>query len=404
MGIGAAGADRLRDQALAQLATLVEASDDAISAETPDAIITIWNPAAERLYGYTAEEAIGRSVAILIPPDYSAELPRILERLRRGQRIGHYETVRLRKDHVRIHVSVSISPILDAAGRVSGSVSVARDVTERKRADEERRQLLLREQAALAEARAALAIRDQFLSFAAHELRTPLTSLRGNIQLANRRLTRGMSADLILEALERAEGQVDRLGRLVRDLLDVSRIGAGRVVLQREPIPLESLAQRTVEVVRDAEPSRRIDLLLPPRSLVVDGDAERLEQVLINLLQNAIKYSPPEAPVAVRLESGRELARLAVEDHGIGIPAEDLPHVFDRFHRAGNVDLRSVSGLGLGLYIARGIVEAHGGRLMVASVAGQGSTFTIHLPLVRSRQTPAELQPEPVLPGVSREP
>lgn len=379
---------------ITHLVALIEASDDAIVSLSLDAIMTTWNPGAERLYGYTAVEAIGRSVAILIPPDYSAELPRIMDGLKRGERIGHYETVRVRKDRARIHVSVSIAPVDDGAGRVTGAVSIARDITERKRVDEDRRQLLIHEQAALAEARAALAVRDQFLSFAAHELRTPLTSLRGNVQLASRRLVRGAGPEPVLQVLERAEAQVDRLGRLVRDLLDVSRISSSRIMLQSEPLALESLVRRTVEMERDAEPSRLIDLELPARSLVANADAERLEQVVVNLLQNARKYSPAEAPIHVRLESGRDLARISVQDHGIGIPAEDLPHIFDRFHRASNVDFHGVAGLGLGLYIARGIVEAHGGRLTVDSIAGEGSTFTIHLPLVHGRDGHALEQPE----------
>lgn len=366
-----------------ELGALVESSDDAIVTQTLDAVITSWNPGAERIYGYAAAEMIGRSLALLVPPDRATELPRIMVRLRHGERTGHFETIHLRKDRTRIRVSVSFSPIRSNGGPLTGAVFIARDVTEQKRGEEERKKLLEREQAALAEARSALALRDQFLSFAAHELRTPLTSLRGNIQLAQRRLERGATSEAIIEAVGRADSQVDRLRRLVDDLLDVSRIGSGRLSIDVETVALQPLVKRMVDMERDIEPLRAIELSLPEASILLDVDPGRLEQVLINLLHNARKYSPPDKSVSVRVDRGTEHVRIAVQDQGIGIPPEDVPHIFDRFHRASNVDPRRVSGLGLGLYIARAIVEAHGGRLRLESAPGEGSTFTVILPIAR---------------------
>lgn len=230
-------------------------------------------------------------------------------------------------------------------------------------------------------AQEALSIRDGFLSLASHELRTPLTSLKGNLELVQRRLQRGQGVESIAGPLERAALQTERLIGLVRDLLDVARISSGHLEIERAPVDLGALVSRIVELERSTEPGRTIVLEAPAVAVVIEADEARLEQVLVNLLENARKYSPEQQPVRVVVQARGGAAVVSVEDRGIGIPPEELERIFERFHRASNIDRRSFSGLGLGLHIARQIVEAHGGALSANSTPGQGSTFTLTLPL-----------------------
>ncbi|MDP8907527.1 MAG: PAS domain S-box protein, partial [Chloroflexota bacterium] len=244
-------------------------------------------------------------------------------------------------------------------------------------------------QAALEGTQRALGMRDQFLSVASHELRTPLTALKGQIQLAARRFQRG-TAEGVPELIRQADQQVERLTGLVRDLLDVSRIAAGGFVIERDPVALGALVQRVVDLERAAAPNHAIHLEMPVEAPAVLADRERIEQVLVNLIENARKYSPHTKPIRVRVGVTDDRVTISVEDRGVGIPPEDQPRIFERFHRASNVD-RNVAGLGLGLYIAHQIVQAHGGELTVESTAGVGSTFTVALPcgIEGSEQPPA---------------
>jgi signal transduction histidine kinase len=236
-------------------------------------------------------------------------------------------------------------------------------------------------QAALDEAKAALSVRDQFLSVAAHELRTPLTALKGQVQIAQRRLAGGTPPAELEPLLRRADTQVDRLSDLISDLLDVTRISSGRLMVEPEPIAPAAMIRRVVELEQAMTPHRRIEFDAPERLPVIEADPMRLEQVLFNLMENALKYSPPSTPVRVHAAVINERLVIDVEDGGAGIAVEDQAFIFERFRRASNVD-QNISGLGLGLYISREIVEAHGGRLTVSSRVGAGSTFRISLPAI----------------------
>jgi PAS domain S-box-containing protein len=237
---------------------------------------------------------------------------------------------------------------------------------------------------ALEEARAALGVRDEFLSIASHELLTPITALKGQLQLVGRRLARGELAGAD-EFVRLAEGQVDRLATLVDTLLDVSRLADGRFALDAGPVALGPLLDRVVALARAAsDPPRPIELTLPDGSPLVLGDADRLELVFVNLLENARKYAPAERPIRVRLAADGERVTVAVRDEGAGIPPEEQDRIFDRFRRASNVDL-GIAGMGLGLYISREIVRAHGGEIRVESAPDVGSTFTVALPRMSDR-------------------
>ena len=283
----------------------------------------------------------------------------------------------------------AIACILVTPGRHYGmeDLALAEDLAHRAALAVENALLFRKEQearreqeAALAEAHAALAVRDEFLGLAAHELRTPLTSLRGYLQYVEKRLRRGASAESIGEFVGRASVQVDRLVGLVRDLLDVSRLTADGLEIEPEPVALIPILERVLATERAAEPERRIDLVLPPARPILNAEASRLEQVLRNLIQNARKYSPHAASIEVRVDVSENAASISVRDRGIGIPEAEQEQIFGRFQRASNVDPSRIPGLGLGLHIAREIVQAHGGSLRVESAPGQGSTFTLSLP------------------------
>lgn len=262
-------------------------------------------------------------------------------------------------------------------------VGVTLDITDLKQALDERARLLAREQAALAEAQQALRLRDEFLTVASHELKTPLTSLMGNAQLLQRRTRRDGS---LTPANQQTVGvivsQARRLEKMINDLLDTVRIEKGRLSISAESFDLAALVQQVVEEVQPAlYITHTVVADIRSAPLMIAGDALRLEQVLQNLIQNAIKYSPEGGPVTVRAEHAGPRARVSVIDKGIGIPAAALPQLFGQFYRASNARSRNISGMGIGLYVVKQIVELHGGTLSVESREGAGSTFTIDLPL-----------------------
>jgi len=238
------------------------------------------------------------------------------------------------------------------------------------------------EQHARAEAESAVRVRDQFLSIASHELRTPLTSLLGNIQMLQRRLMRGGTlAERDQHALRVATEQALRLNQMIGMLLDVSRIEQGLLSLERVPMDVTALVRRVIEEAQPNAAQHKLLLDIPAAPLVIDGDALRLEQVIQNLLGNAIKYSPGGGEVVVRVTPRDQMACVAVSDQGIGIPKDTLPKLFQRFYRAPNALDHRIEGTGVGLYVVREIVHLHGGELHVDSVERVGSTFTVCLPL-----------------------
>ncbi|GAB4213236.1 MAG: hypothetical protein OHK0022_50100 [Roseiflexaceae bacterium] len=231
-------------------------------------------------------------------------------------------------------------------------------------------------------AQQAVQIRDQFLSIASHELKTPLTSIFGNVQLLQRRLTReGALGERDTRTLRAVVEQTDRLRKLVDALLDISRLQAGQLSVARDLVDLGVLVRQVVAEVQPTLEQHTLTCQTPTAVLVVRGDALRLEQVLQNLIQNAVKYSPAGGPVHVQAELRDGLVRVHVIDQGIGIPAAALPRIFQRFYRAANADTRHISGMGVGLYVVSEIIGLHSGQVTVESAEGQGSTFTISLPL-----------------------
>jgi PAS domain S-box-containing protein len=372
-----------------------EALKSAILRAALDCIITMdhrgnvveWNPAAQRTFGYAREEAVGRQLSqLIIPPSirplHHAGLARYLA-TGAGPVIGRrIELVGMRKGGEEFPIELAITRIGDSDPPTF--TAYLRDITERKRAEEERAMLLRREQESRTQAESANRAKDEFLAVVSHELRTPLTAVLGWARLL-RSPSSGLDEEMRQEGIEAIERNAQAQAQLVEDILDVSRIITGKLRLQVKPIEIEPVITLAVQSVRPAAEARGVEIrtTVPATPLVVLGDAERLQQVVWNLLSNAIKFTDRGGRVELALEQQRSRVRITVNDTGRGIRRDFLPYVFDRFRQSEGVLTRRYGGLGLGLAIVRHLVELHGGNVQVESAGeGQGATFTIELPVI----------------------
>ena len=365
---------------------MVEAVRDyAIFMLDVDGRVRSWNLGAERLKGYRSEEILGQHFSIFYPDEDRAR-GHPAEELRKAIEDGRYEEEgwRVRRDGSRFWANVVLTSILDEAGRHRGFAKITRDLSDRRRAEQEARAAENREVEARTRAREAekaVLVRDEFISVAAHELRTPLTALQLKLQGLDSVLAQipGPPSDpRVIERLEGAARQVKRLIRLVEELLDVSRITGGRLPLRVEEVDLGTLGRAVVDDLSEPARHARSELRFQAGRVVGRWDPSRLEQALINVISNAIKYGEGK-PIDVVVEAAGRGARCTVTDRGLGIAPEDRDRIFARFVRA--APSQRYGGLGLGLYVARSIVESHGGTIEVESAPGNGSRFTIELPL-----------------------
>ena len=534
--------------ARAHLAAIIDSADDAIIAKDLDGIIQSSNAAAERLFGYTSDELVGRPVRILIPPERQSEEDEILARLRRGERIEHFETIRTRKDGSPVNISLTISPVRDDSGKIIGASKIARDVTEIKHAEAERIRLL-QENAAVTETlnnvgaivasdldrsrvvqavtdaatelttaefgaffynvvddagesytlytisgvprdafsrfpmprntevfeptfkgtgivrsaditkdpryghnapyhgmppghlpvRSYLAVpvkgragdvigglffghssvdrfneqherlavgiaswasvalenarmymnvqeasrlKDEFLASLSHELRTPLNAILGYARMLRTGIIAPNKKDKAIDTIER---NATSLTQIVEDVLDISRIVSGKIRLNVQSVDFPDIVRSAIDAVAPAADAKgvRLECVLDPQASPISGDPERLQQVLWNLLSNAVKFTNRGGRVQVRLERVHSHVEVNVSDTGIGISPEFLPHVFERFRQADAGIARERGGLGLGLSIARQLIEMHGGTIDASSGGpGQGATFRVRMPLM----------------------
>ncbi|HEY1848378.1 MAG TPA: PAS domain-containing sensor histidine kinase, partial [Opitutaceae bacterium] len=379
-------------EASLRLAAIVESSEDAIISKDLQGIIKTWNAAAERIFGYTAGEAIGSPILILIPNERRHEEDSILDKIRRGIRVDHFETNRRHKSGADVEVSLTISPIKDETGRIIGASKIARNIGEKKRAER-----------ALEEAHAAVVTasraKDDFLAALSHELRTPLNPV---LLIASSSAEDTSLPAAVREDFAAIRRHVEVEARLIDDLLDITRITHGKLPLKLEDVDLHVLLREAMASVRDDLVAKRITFseALHAESTVAVGDAARLQQVLWNVLSNAVKFTP--AGGRIEVTSGNDASArsvvISVSDSGIGITAEEKKRLFNAFSQGDHAS-RGTShrfgGLGLGLTIARMLVELHHGAISAESAGrDKGSRFSVTLPVAGAvRRTAARERP-----------
>ena len=526
------------DEKQAMLAAIVDNSDDTIISKTLKGIITSWNKAAEKMFGYTEAEAIGKHISLLIPPERLSEEDYIIGNIAKGNRIDHFETIRVAKDGRRIPISLTVSPIKDRSGKIIGASKIARDISFQKQAREAQKRytehleilnsiirvtseeldlqrilqkvtdvtttitgakfgaffyntvtrdgeammlytlsgaskemfeeldvvrnselfhstfsgegavradditrdprygknhphhgiptghlpiksylavpvfsrtgevigglflghpepavftaehenlvLSIASQSATGLENAKLyqevkvlnEKKDEFIGLASHELKTPLTSITGYLQILDRLKTDDKSKRFVAKTIN----QVKKLSSLVSDLLDVSKIEAGKLELTREGFDIKAVVEEAVELIQHSQGSHEIFFTTNADHQTVYGDPQRVEQVVINLLTNAIKYSPSAERVEITLTAQPNEIKVAVKDYGFGIPSDQLDKIFSRFYRIDGIS-PNISGLGIGLYISHEIIDRHQGKLWAESELGKGSTFIFTLPV-----------------------
>ena len=353
------------ENSAALLAAIVASSDDAIISKDLNGYVTSWNRAAERLFGYSAGEMIGQHITRIIPESRLDEEDFVLSRVRGGQSVDHFETVRRRKDGTFLDISITVSPIRDGDGVVIGASKIARDVTEQKQ---------LRR--ALEEANRT---KDEFLATLSHELRTPLNTVLGYIQM----LRNGSIPDRdVARALDIVGRNTEALTQLVNDLLDTSRIVTGKIQLTLQECDLSQVLDESLATVAPAAAAKSLGVQIAiEQGLMVRGDPDRLRQVFWNLLSNAVKFTPRAGRLGVSATADGHVVRVSVEDSGIGIAPESLPHVFRRFWQEDPARTSANAGLGLGLALVRDFIELHGGHVEAHSDGlGRGSRFEVILP------------------------
>jgi PAS domain S-box-containing protein len=413
----------------AWLAAIVESSDDAIIGKTLDGVIRSWNSGAQRIFGYTAAEIVGKPVSVLIPPERHDEEAEIIARLLSGDRVDHYETVRIRKDGEHVDISLSVSPIRNPSGRIIGASKVARDVTELKRSQRAERELLdqlqeltseleqqidegqsLQEEleqannelvASLADAETARehaeaaqrdadearrsaeganAAKAQFLAMMSHELRTPLNAIVGYVDLFELGV-HGPLTDAQREDLARIRRSEATLHRLIEDLLGFARLESGKIDYRYEDVVLDGFLATLEGFIAPRLVQKNLKYHFDPAgaSVTVSIDRDKVEQIMLNLLSNAVKFTD-RGRIDVRAAVQESVFRIEVKDTGRGIEAAQLDAVFEPFMQADRSLTRSAEGTGLGLSISRQLVRAMGGDITVESTPGHGSTFAVVLP------------------------
>ena len=364
-------------EAAVRLKAIVETAVDGIITIDQRGIIESMNPAAERIFGYTHEEAVGRNVTMLMTGPEQSEHDQYLENyLRTGQQkiIGTIREVRGRKKDGSIFpMELAVSETRLGVRRIF--TGIVRDITDRKRMEEALRDADQR--------------KDQFLAMLAHELRNPLAPISNAVQIMQ---LEGPNGPNFRWSTEVIEDQIKHMTRMVDDLLDVSRITRGKVDLQKETIALAEVVDLAVEASRPLIEDYRhqLTITLPPEAIIVEVDPARLAQVLSNLLNNAAKYTDEGGQISLSAETAGDEVIIRVRDNGIGIPTDLLSRVFDLFTQADRTLSRSRGGLGIGLTLVRSLVELHGGRVTALSGGlGQGSEFMVRLPRASSSAVPS---------------
>lgn len=344
------------DERNAMLAAIIASSNDAIVAKTTEGIITSWNNAAQKMFGYAPEEIIGESIMKIIPEDRKEEEHYILSKLRNGESVEHYETRRLTKAGGLIDVSLTISPIKDDSGKIIGISKIARDITERKL--EEKR-------------------KNDFVAMVSHELKTPLTSILLYVQLLVKKST-NVEDPSFLGMSTKIEAYVKRMISMITDYLGLSRIEEGKIDIQKTHFALKPLADEVMEEARLISSKHTLEIV-GCESAEVYADREKMRQILINLVSNAVKYSPSGGSVTLGWESMSDKLRIYIKDEGLGISPADQTKLFQRFYRVNDDGRKNIAGFGIGLYLVSELLRLHHSTIEVDSKLGEGSVFYFHL-------------------------
>jgi len=382
-----------------QMAAIVESSDDAIISKDIHGIVMSWNRGAERLFGYRADEMIGQPISILMPPDRLNESPDILRRICNGESIDHYETIRRHKDGSLLEISLTVSPMKDAAGKIIGASKIARDITEYKRAAADLKR-------ANDEILAASRAKDDFLATLSHELRTPLNPvlLIASDAANDRELPPRVRSDFA--AIRK---NVELEARLIDDLLDLTRITRGKVILKKTYVDVRHVLEDAVANVQEEMNQKRIvlDFKLNASQYMVFADAVRLQQIFLNLFKNAVKFTSDGGQISVGGSLSGDKILIQITDTGIGMLPEEISNIFTAFSQGNHAERGNAhrfGGLGLGLAISQKLAEFHEGQILATSEGrDKGSTFIVELPLAQhseeSQSPPATNPPSPA-PGV----
>jgi PAS domain S-box-containing protein len=380
--------DRKRSEEMMELlASIVQSSDDSIISNTMDGFITSWNSGAVQLFGYSAAEAVGQHISLIIPSERWAEEQQILAQLRTGKSLDHSETVRLHKDGRRIDVSLTVSPIYDASGLITGVSKVARDITKRKQTEDRLKTSL--NEVIIAKKTAETALKDaqierekaelanraktEFLANMSHEIRTPLSTIIGTSELL---------AHTPLDAKQKEYAGAlntagDMLLGLINNILDLSKIEAGEFNLLTLPIVVRALVEEIAQIMAELAQANHVTLEVVCADdvpLAILGDPLRLKQVVLNLTSNAVKFCT-NGKVTIKVESiarskNTATLRFSIEDTGAGIPADKLGFIFEKFTQLDDFSTKKYAGTGLGLAICKRLVEMMGGKINVSSTVG----------------------------------
>jgi PAS domain S-box-containing protein len=373
------------EEVRSRLAAIVDSSDDAIIGKTLEGTITSWNLGAEKIYGYSSKETVGRPISMLVPADRSDEIPAILQKISLGEGINHYETVRVTKKGRHINVSLTISPIKDSRGNIVGASTIARDITERTRAQEEIRilneQLELRVRQRTAQLEEANQELESFSYSVSHDLRAPLRHISGFARLLQKRITPVLD-ETGHRHLNAIMESTDHAGELIDDLLTFSRMG--RAEIRSTVVDMDQLAREAVSDMRHETQQRNISWKVGELPEVL-GDPSMLRLVLQNLLSNAVKYTRTreQAVIEIGATSKGNEAVFFVSDNGVGFDMQYVDKLFGVFQRLHHAE--EFEGTGIGLANVRRIVNRHGGRAWAEGSVDSGATFYFSLPLAERR-------------------
>ncbi len=342
----------------AMLAAIIESTDDVVISKNLNGIVTSWNPAAQRIFGYSPEEMIGESILKLIPDDRKEEEPKILAQLAKGEKVDHFETKRITKAGKLIDVSLTISPVKDKRGNIIGVSKIAKDITDKK-LEEQRK--------------------NDFIAIVSHELKTPLTSIKSYIQLLLVKAKKETD-NFQINALTRAETQVKKMVNMIHDFLNVSRLEQGGIRMEKRMVDLSEIIRQVIGEGKFLSPAHTFEFQCQ-EAIQVFADGDKIELVLSNLISNAIKYAPGGGRIVVNCTKVNKKIRIAISDEGIGIHPEDQKHLFKRFYRVKDTDT-NITGFGIGLYLTAEILRMHDAEISVKSEPGHGSEFSFLLDTV----------------------